>query len=270
MSAEDYYQDRIELEWVPDKLAKGCLLCHEKFNLRKRRHHCRQCGTLVCGKCSSRRKKVEGHSREVRVCDDCFDEKDPSEDPGANLFTPAELRAQLNRVSNKLPQNGLWSDTAFDSLVIGIITDYLVPSPRIGQQVEFVRHRGGKRWLRGQCIFVDDCEALVQYGRKVLRRPRHVDYLLPVGWLTFSHDAYNFEEDRGVDGGSDEDSESSDDNDGGFFERTTAQRTSQRSASNGMIVRRRSATAIKEKWAKRRAQSQHEVALAARSKDDFF
>jgi DNA-directed RNA polymerase subunit RPC12/RpoP len=32
----------------------ACPLCSKSFNLTRRRHHCRACGTLVCQPCSSR------------------------------------------------------------------------------------------------------------------------------------------------------------------------------------------------------------------------
>ena len=38
------------------------------------KHHCRRCGQLVCGKCSTKRKVVPGKGEAmVRVCDPCFD-----------------------------------------------------------------------------------------------------------------------------------------------------------------------------------------------------
>ena len=38
--------------WVPDSHAKNCTVCNDKFSFVNRRHHCRRCGALVCGKCS--------------------------------------------------------------------------------------------------------------------------------------------------------------------------------------------------------------------------
>ena len=40
--------------WVADDESTVCLLCRATFTLVRRRHHCRKCGKLVCGKCSSR------------------------------------------------------------------------------------------------------------------------------------------------------------------------------------------------------------------------
>jgi hypothetical protein len=39
--------------WQEDDKAKECSICHTKFSLFFRRHHCRKCGRVVCGNCSS-------------------------------------------------------------------------------------------------------------------------------------------------------------------------------------------------------------------------
>eukprot|EP01029_Cantina_marsupialis_P016026 TRINITY_DN3554_c0_g2_i2.p1 TRINITY_DN3554_c0_g2~~TRINITY_DN3554_c0_g2_i2.p1 ORF type:complete len:597 (-),score=169.99 TRINITY_DN3554_c0_g2_i2:244-2034(-) len=41
-------------EWIADAGSMRCLLCSKKFTVRFRRHHCRQCGVLCCGECSSK------------------------------------------------------------------------------------------------------------------------------------------------------------------------------------------------------------------------
>ncbi|CAN0442469.1 unnamed protein product, partial [Laminaria digitata] len=38
--------------WVPDAVASDCMVCARPFNLVFRRHHCRRCGTCMCGSCS--------------------------------------------------------------------------------------------------------------------------------------------------------------------------------------------------------------------------
>ncbi|OBA15045.1 uncharacterized protein OGAPODRAFT_16891 [Ogataea polymorpha] len=39
--------------WQPDESARECPFCHRKFTFFNRRHHCRKCGRVVCGDCSS-------------------------------------------------------------------------------------------------------------------------------------------------------------------------------------------------------------------------
>ncbi|XP_061078581.1 pleckstrin homology domain-containing family F member 2-like [Conger conger] len=59
--------------WIPDKASAICMRCCTKFTFSQRRHHCRQCGILVCGSCSSQRFLIPNISREpVRVCQVCF------------------------------------------------------------------------------------------------------------------------------------------------------------------------------------------------------
>ncbi|XP_042306952.1 FYVE, RhoGEF and PH domain-containing protein 3 isoform X2 [Sceloporus undulatus] len=55
-----------------DKEKNACKSCGESFNsITKRRHHCKQCGTVICAKCSEF-KTLADNSRQNRVCKDCF------------------------------------------------------------------------------------------------------------------------------------------------------------------------------------------------------
>jgi WD40 repeat protein len=38
--------------WVPDQASDICMLCSAKFTIFYRRHHCRRCGALLCGRCA--------------------------------------------------------------------------------------------------------------------------------------------------------------------------------------------------------------------------
>eukprot|EP00794_Sanderia_malayensis_P017006 gene17006-18719_t len=61
--------------WVPDSDANCCMHCKKsKFTAINRRHHCRRCGLVVCGNCSSR-KFLLTHisSKPIRVCDTCYE-----------------------------------------------------------------------------------------------------------------------------------------------------------------------------------------------------
>lgn len=53
-----------------DKEKQGCSSCGETFNsITKRKHHCKLCGAVICGKCSEF--KAE-NGRQSRVCKECF------------------------------------------------------------------------------------------------------------------------------------------------------------------------------------------------------
>eukprot|EP01125_Pyxidicula_operculata_P004526 TRINITY_DN170_c0_g3_i1.p1 TRINITY_DN170_c0_g3~~TRINITY_DN170_c0_g3_i1.p1 ORF type:complete len:526 (-),score=115.19 TRINITY_DN170_c0_g3_i1:36-1613(-) len=57
--------------WVPDNEAKTCQVCSVKFSFTNRRHHCRQCGGIVCGACSNQKKELPGQGKK-RVCTSCI------------------------------------------------------------------------------------------------------------------------------------------------------------------------------------------------------
>jgi len=52
---------------------KFCSLCHTKFSLVTRQHHCRSCGQVVCGKCSPYFSSLKSlaYSDKVRICRLC-------------------------------------------------------------------------------------------------------------------------------------------------------------------------------------------------------
>jgi hypothetical protein len=60
--------------WIPDNEAPVCMCCKiSEFSLIHRRHHCRSCGHVVCGNCSTKRFVLPGIDRRpVRVCDTCY------------------------------------------------------------------------------------------------------------------------------------------------------------------------------------------------------
>ncbi|XP_053209249.1 pleckstrin homology domain-containing family F member 2-like [Panonychus citri] len=59
--------------WVPDTQAKICMHCNVmQFTLLNRRHHCRNCGAVICASCSKSRFLIPSQSsKPVRVCDTC-------------------------------------------------------------------------------------------------------------------------------------------------------------------------------------------------------
>eukprot|EP01039_Chlorochromonas_danica_P007393 gene7393-8178_t len=60
--------------WKPDANSNQCEVCSESFTLLFRRHHCRNCGILVCVNCSSNRFLLRHlHATlPVRVCQNCY------------------------------------------------------------------------------------------------------------------------------------------------------------------------------------------------------
>ena len=59
-------------KWVPDSEASTCYLCGKAFSFGNRRHHCRNCGKLVCAACTlfMALPHLE-YYKPVRVCKSC-------------------------------------------------------------------------------------------------------------------------------------------------------------------------------------------------------
>ncbi|XP_041943217.1 hepatocyte growth factor-regulated tyrosine kinase substrate isoform X2 [Alosa sapidissima] len=64
-------------DWVD---AEECHRCRVQFGVMTRKHHCRACGQIFCGKCSSKYSTIPkfGIEKEVRVCEPCFEQLNKS------------------------------------------------------------------------------------------------------------------------------------------------------------------------------------------------
>ncbi|XP_009698799.1 PREDICTED: FYVE, RhoGEF and PH domain-containing protein 2, partial [Cariama cristata] len=61
-------------QWVRDNLVTMCMRCREPFNaIRRRRHHCRACGYVVCARCSDYKAELQYDGNRLnRVCQECY------------------------------------------------------------------------------------------------------------------------------------------------------------------------------------------------------
>ncbi|XP_024536994.1 uncharacterized protein LOC9648677 isoform X2 [Selaginella moellendorffii] len=70
-------------EWLPDSSATSCMQCSTSFKaLSCGRHHCRFCGQIFCGRCSSARSLLPSKFRvrePQRVCDTCASALEPGQ-----------------------------------------------------------------------------------------------------------------------------------------------------------------------------------------------
>jgi myosin-5 len=57
-----------ETQWVNDEDRFSCHICNKRFNMFKRKHHCRACGEVICNSCSLYHRI---QSRTMRVCVSC-------------------------------------------------------------------------------------------------------------------------------------------------------------------------------------------------------
>ncbi|XP_043830292.1 FYVE, RhoGEF and PH domain-containing protein 1 isoform X2 [Dromiciops gliroides] len=96
---------------IREKEVTMCMCCQEPFNpITKRRHHCKACGHVVCGKCSEfRARLVYDNNRSNRVCLDCYTAlrgaQGPSPSPGQN--TPQRRRSILEKQASVAAENSL-------------------------------------------------------------------------------------------------------------------------------------------------------------------
>lgn len=67
----DQLSEQTPWTWTTDM----CQECGKNFTLTIRRHHCRHCGRVLCGKCSDQEVPIIkfGENKPVRVCKICFD-----------------------------------------------------------------------------------------------------------------------------------------------------------------------------------------------------
>uniref|UniRef100_A0A183CDT7 FYVE-type domain-containing protein n=1 Tax=Globodera pallida TaxID=36090 RepID=A0A183CDT7_GLOPA len=67
----------VGVRWVPDSDCDQCTSCLSPFTLVRRRHHCRNCGRIFCGQCSTNQIAIPelGYDRRVRVCELCHENR---------------------------------------------------------------------------------------------------------------------------------------------------------------------------------------------------
>eukprot|EP01094_Clydonella_sp_ATCC50884_P027434 TRINITY_DN7874_c0_g1_i1.p1 TRINITY_DN7874_c0_g1~~TRINITY_DN7874_c0_g1_i1.p1 ORF type:complete len:126 (+),score=27.28 TRINITY_DN7874_c0_g1_i1:116-493(+) len=85
-------------KWVDDNTVTKCKKCKEDFTLLNRRHHCRGCGKIFCGGCTSRQCSLPetfDYSGPERVCDKCFDKwatAEEKENPSSSGFFDGHVK----------------------------------------------------------------------------------------------------------------------------------------------------------------------------------
>ncbi|XP_059509629.1 hepatocyte growth factor-regulated tyrosine kinase substrate isoform X4 [Stegostoma tigrinum] len=77
-------------DWVD---AEECHRCRVQFGVVTRKHHCRACGQIFCGKCSSKSSTIPkfGIEKEVRVCEPCFEQLNKKSEVKSTASAPVDL-----------------------------------------------------------------------------------------------------------------------------------------------------------------------------------
>lgn len=84
---------RMPVVWIPDQKATVCMVtgCGTRFRMYNRRHHCRQCGHVICGNCSGQSPVQAQAYEKCKVCPQCFYENTKAFEQGT-FFPPRMIR----------------------------------------------------------------------------------------------------------------------------------------------------------------------------------
>ncbi|XP_067018389.1 uncharacterized protein [Acropora muricata] len=65
----------VKARWIADDVVQICPLCSQKFTQIRRKHHCRQCGQVLCSKCCNEKVPLPqlGFDEPERICDSCLE-----------------------------------------------------------------------------------------------------------------------------------------------------------------------------------------------------
>ncbi|XP_053157238.1 hepatocyte growth factor-regulated tyrosine kinase substrate isoform X4 [Hemicordylus capensis] len=90
-------------DWVD---AEECHRCRVQFGVVTRKHHCRACGQIFCGKCSSKCSTIPkfGIEKEVRVCEPCYEhlnKKAEGKGSASTELPPEYLTSPLSQQSQR-------------------------------------------------------------------------------------------------------------------------------------------------------------------------
>ncbi|NXU60006.1 HGS kinase, partial [Turnix velox] len=93
-------------DWVD---AEECHRCRVQFGVVTRKHHCRACGQIFCGKCSSKYSTIPkfGIEKEVRVCEPCYEhlnKKTEGKTAATSELPPEYLTSPLSQQSQLPPK----------------------------------------------------------------------------------------------------------------------------------------------------------------------
>jgi len=91
--------------WKPDSEVSSCADCSRPFTLINRRHHCRRCGDIFCGRCTNFTARLDQDCRfnpkgiESRICRKCNDERQNKTKTIVNNSTPSRYRPKRNNTT---------------------------------------------------------------------------------------------------------------------------------------------------------------------------
>ncbi|XP_072031981.1 zinc finger FYVE domain-containing protein 21-like isoform X2 [Amphiura filiformis] len=113
VSVEDKDTSPFQLEeppWIPDNQCISCQNCNAKYDIVKRRHHCRRCGRCYCGTCCSTKLPLPRMNfvDPVRLCAECV-----SATRKENEFYEKHLKTLINGGSFTMQSSSLENGSAY-------------------------------------------------------------------------------------------------------------------------------------------------------------
>ncbi|OZC10607.1 PH domain protein [Onchocerca flexuosa] len=104
--------------WIPDPKATSCMMagCSTKFNVLNRRHHCRECGYLICRSCVGYAPvKTNSYYMRSKVCPECYVKitKKWKGELGSTIFTAPENESLTKTSVPSRNAEGVVSGTVF-------------------------------------------------------------------------------------------------------------------------------------------------------------
>ncbi|KAK7077988.1 hypothetical protein SK128_024913 [Halocaridina rubra] len=114
--------------WVPDNDTTVCMHCKKsQFTLINRRHHCRKCGKVVCGPCSSKKVVLSHQSNKpLRVCLTCHDELSLSQSNAGGITPNITMAGRMVDLDAVNDDDDLFNISCGDE---SSIVDILGPQP---------------------------------------------------------------------------------------------------------------------------------------------
>ncbi|XP_010543031.1 PREDICTED: 1-phosphatidylinositol-3-phosphate 5-kinase FAB1B [Tarenaya hassleriana] len=131
--------------WMPDQSCRVCYECDSQFTLINRRHHCRHCGRVFCGKCTSNSIPVPSSDsktpreewEKIRVCNYCFKQWEQS-DGGPRVSIQAELSTSPSGTSFLSSPSSTTANSS--SFAFGSMPGLIGPYQRIQRNSDVSKH----------------------------------------------------------------------------------------------------------------------------------
>ncbi|KAI6646682.1 FYVE, RhoGEF and PH domain-containing protein 6-like [Oopsacas minuta] len=88
--------------WIQDDSVSMCMMCYNKFTFARRRHHCRVCGKVLCGPCSSFKAGIKYlGNKQARCCLSCYEKLTNVEDVTEEIDPVASVSENPDTSSKK-------------------------------------------------------------------------------------------------------------------------------------------------------------------------